>query len=109
MLWNLGEGTVKDVRDGLTASHNLAYTTVMTVLDRLARKGGVARRKSGRSFLYEPVLSKESLRRLAVRDLIDTFFEGSEDALLAYLRNGDTAAGVTRSRAVETSIDTALL
>lgn len=58
-LWNLGEGNVKDVRRALTANRALAYTTVMTVLDRLARKGGVARRKVGRSFVYAPVLRRE--------------------------------------------------
>ena len=82
VLWTLGEGNVKDVRQALTGSRNLAYTTVMTVLDRLARKGGVARRKVGRSFVYVPVLSRGVLRRLAVQDLVDRFFEGSEEALM---------------------------
>jgi len=109
VLWKLGEGSVKDVRYGLTANRNLAYTTVMTVLDRLARKGGVARRKAGRSFLYAPVLSKDGLRRLAVRDLVNSFFEGSEDALLAYLRNGEVRPAAANHPAAETRIDTALL
>lgn len=107
VLWRRGEASVKDVREGLTATRNLAYTTVMTVLDRLARKGGVARKKVGRSFVYAPVLSKDGLRRLAVRDLVDSFFEGSEDALLAYLRNGGTVPAPARG--TETRIDTALL
>ena len=92
VLWVLGEGNVKDVRQALTSSRNLAYTTVMTVLDRLARKGGVARRKVGRSFVYSPMLSRDLLRRLAVEDLTERFFEGSRDALIEYLRNGDAAA-----------------
>lgn len=108
VLWRLGEGSVKDVRHGLTA-RSLAYTTVMTLLDRLARKGGVARRKAGRSFLYAPVLSQDGLRRLAVRDLVDSFFEGSEDALLAYLRQGGGSMAGANVRVAETRIDTALL
>ena len=110
VLWKLGEGSVKDVRHGLTANRNLAYTTVMTVLDRLARKGGVARRKAGRSFLYAPVLSKDGLRRLAIQDLVDSFFEGSQEALLFYLRNGEAppAAGA-KAEAMDARIDTALL
>ena len=63
VLWTLGEGNVKDVRQALTGSRPLAYTTVMTVLDRLTRKGGVARRKVGRAFVYVPVLSRGVLRR----------------------------------------------
>jgi predicted transcriptional regulator len=90
VLWTLGEGNVKDVRQALTGNRNLAYTTVMTVLDRLARKGGVARRKVGRSFVYVPVLSRGVLRRLAVQDLVDRYFEGSEQALMDLLRDGET-------------------
>jgi predicted transcriptional regulator len=99
----------------MAADRNLAYTTVMTVLDRLARKGGVARRKVGRSFVYAPVLRREELRRLAIRDLVDRFFDGSEDALIAYLRNGDASAAAPSSNAQaagndeEIHLDAALL
>lgn len=108
ILWKLGEGNVRDVREALTGSRNLAYTTVMTVLDRLSRKGRVARRKVGRSFVYVPVLSKEVLRRLAVQDLVDRYFEGSDDALMEYLRNGepDEPAAIEES---EEALDTTLL
>jgi predicted transcriptional regulator len=88
VLWTLGEGNVNDVRKALTAERTLAYTTVMTVLDRLARRGGVARRKIGRSFTYSPLLSREALRRLALEELVRDFFDGSEEALADYLRSG---------------------
>ena len=104
VLWTLGEGNVKDVRQALTTSRNLAYTTVMTVLDRLTRKGGLARRKVGRSFVYVPVLSRGVLRRLAVQDLVERFFEGSRETLMEYLTG--TQAGATP--AVETSRRAAL-
>jgi predicted transcriptional regulator len=107
-LWTMGEGNVKDVRRALAAHRNLAYTTVMTVLDRLARKGGVARRKVGRSFVYAPVLRRENLRRLAIQDLVDRFFDGSEDALIDYLRNGSPPA-VPESMDDEVGLDAALL
>ncbi len=106
VLWRLGQGNVKDVRRELIASRNLAYTTVMTVLDRLTRKGCVARRKVGRSYLYSPVLNRDSLRRLAIRDLVECYFEGSEDALLRYLRSGETSPAAV---AHEVHLDTALL
>jgi len=108
-LWALGEGNVKDVRSAIAANRNLAYTTVMTVLDRLARKGGVARRKVGRSFVYAPVLRRDNLRRLAIRDLVDRFFDGSEDALVDYLRNGDTRAPVSTATDEDVHLDAALL
>ena len=108
ILWKLGEGNVRDVREALTGSRDLAYTTVMTVLDRLSRKGRVARRKVGRSFVYVPVLSREVLRRLAVQELVDRFFEGSEEALVEYLRNGDVE-GPVLVEAAEAGLDTTLL
>jgi predicted transcriptional regulator len=92
VLWTLGEGNVKDVREALTSNRSLAYTTVMTLLDRLARKGGVARRKVGRAFVYAPVLSRGVLRRLAVQDLVNQFFDGSREELTAYLTNGEVHA-----------------
>jgi BlaI family transcriptional regulator, penicillinase repressor len=108
-LWTLGEGNVKDVRRALTENRNLAYTTVMTVLDRLARKGGVSRRKVGRSFVYVPVLRREVLRGLAVQDLVNRFFDGSQEALVEHLRNGATEAPVLSEPQVEDSLDTTLL
>ena len=108
-LWILGEGNVRDVRQALTQNRNLAYTTVMTVLDRLARKGGVARRKVGRSFVYAPVLSRDVLRRLALKDLVDSFFDGSEQALLEYLRNGKSEAIAPAEASADASLDPTLL
>jgi len=92
VLWNLGEGTVRDVRRALVPTRPRAYTTVMTVLDRLARKGAVSRRKVGRSFLYTPQVSRDTLRRLAVEQLVENFFSGSADGLRTYLEGppGDT-------------------
>src|SRR5690349_11468784 len=84
-LWCLGEGNVKSVRQVVTERRDLAYTTIMTVLDRLVRRGVVARRKVGRSFVYTPVLSREAVRRTAVRQLVDCYFEGSEESLVEYL------------------------
>jgi len=53
-LWSLQEGNVKDVRRIVAQSRPLAYTTIMTVLERLVRKGKLARRKVGRAFVYSP-------------------------------------------------------
>jgi len=107
-LWDLGEGSVRQVQQALAPERRLAYTTVMTIMDRLARKGAVERRKAGRSFGYAPVLTREKLRRLAVRDLVDTLFGGSEEGLAAYLLGRSESAGRAASAPVE-ALDTALL
>jgi len=86
-LWGIGEGTVKDVRQILVGNRNLAYTTVMTVLERLEKRGGVTRRKQGRSFVYVPKVTQDAMRKFAVKELVDTFFGGSTEALRQYLEN----------------------
>ncbi len=105
-LWVLGEASVAQVREAMLPRRSLAYTTVMTVLDRLARKGAAGRRKSGRAFLYAPVLSREALRRLAVDELIASLFGGSEEELLAYLQG---RAPQTAPLSPDSALDTALL
>jgi predicted transcriptional regulator len=84
-LWDLKEANVHQVREALQPRRALAYTTVLTILDRLEHRGAVARRKSGRSFLYSPLLTREALRRLAVDDLIESLFANSAAELIAYL------------------------
>jgi predicted transcriptional regulator len=84
-LWSLGEGNVKDVLQIVMQTRSLAYTTVMTVLDRLVRKGKVSRRKVGRAFVYTPEASRDQMRRAALREFLDAFFDGSERELIAFL------------------------
>lgn len=112
-LWTLQEGNVKDVQQIVAETRPLAYTTIMTVLDRLTRKGKLARRKVGRAFVYAPQTSREAMRRVAIRELLDSFFDGSEGELLAFLGHTGTlvktaAAGADGS-ATEEQIDTVLL
>jgi BlaI family transcriptional regulator, penicillinase repressor len=93
-LWPMGQGTVREIRDGLAARRPRAYTTIMTIMDRLARKGVVERRKVCRAYMYSPNLSAEDARTQALGQVIDSFFGGSKEALLAQL-SGD----VPRTRA----------
>jgi BlaI family transcriptional regulator, penicillinase repressor len=59
--------TVKDVHLGLARTRDIAYTTVLTVLDRLAKKGLVDRERDGRAWRYRPVASREELTARAMR------------------------------------------
>ncbi len=84
-LWSLGEGSVKDVRESVAPSRSLAYTTVMTVLDRLARRGVVSRRKARLAFVYAPAVSRDAMRRLALQEFLDVYFESSAHQLIEFL------------------------
>jgi predicted transcriptional regulator len=93
-LWYLHEGNVKDVRQLVARKRPLAYTTIMTVLDRLVRKGLLARRKEGRAFVYVPQMPRDVMRRTAVRELIEGFFDGSEQDLMRFLAADGLHSGV---------------
>jgi len=60
-LWAKGSATVRDLID--SACQDLAYTTVMTTLDRLFKKGLLTRSEEGRAFRYMPRFSREELQR----------------------------------------------
>jgi len=107
-LWSLGEGNVKAVQQIVAESRPLAYTTIMTVLDRLVRKGMLARRKVGRSFTYAPQATRDAARRAAVRELLDGYFDGSEEALIGFLRKSSEEPAPMTAPATDT-IDTVLL
>jgi predicted transcriptional regulator len=85
ILWPVGEGTVREIRDRLAERRPRAYTTIMTIMDRLARKGIVERRKVGRAYLYRPNLSAEDARSAALAQVIENFFGGSKEGLLGHL------------------------
>jgi predicted transcriptional regulator len=109
-LWSLGEGNVKDVLQIVVQTRPLAYTTIMTVLDRLVRKGKVSRRKVGRAFVYIPEASRDQMRRAALREFLDAFFNGSERELIAFLEPPEVRASAVAAGAEEpTRIDTVLL
>lgn len=82
VLWDHdGARSVRDVLDSL-GDEDLAYTTVMTVLDRLARKGTVARERVGRAWLYRAATSREEFTAHLMREALD--LAGDRDAALAH-------------------------
>jgi len=94
-LWPLGEATVREIREGLIPRRARAYTTIMTIMDRLARKGVVERRKAGRAYIYRAKLAATDARSQALAQIVENFFGGSKEALLEHLQGqpGNTARG----------------
>jgi BlaI family transcriptional regulator, penicillinase repressor len=84
-LWPMGEATVREIREALAERRPRAYTTIMTIMDRLARKGVVDRHKVGRAYSYRPNLSMADARAQALGQVLENFFGGSREALLAQL------------------------
>ncbi|HXN63793.1 MAG TPA: BlaI/MecI/CopY family transcriptional regulator [Candidatus Acidoferrales bacterium] len=76
VLWTRGESSVRDVAQKI--ERPLAYTTVMTTLDRLFKKRLLDRRKEARAFLYSPRLTRTEWERTRANDLVAGFLAGSE-------------------------------
>lgn len=107
-LWSLEQGDVSQVRRVVGESKTLAYTTVMTLLERLTRKGMISRRKAGRRFIYTPEVTRQSMRRAALKEFVDCFFEGSREKLSDFLRIPEPPA-IPEEAESEDRIETALL
>jgi predicted transcriptional regulator len=86
LVWTWGESSVRDVVHRL--ERPLAYTTIMTTLDRLFKKGHLARRKADRAFRYRPARSREDWQRGMASELLAGFLgrqETSRDLLISCL------------------------
>jgi predicted transcriptional regulator len=68
-VWQRGEVSVRDMY--LAFGENIAYTTLMTTLDRLFKKNILTRRKDGRAFVYLPAVSADEFERGIREDMID--------------------------------------
>jgi predicted transcriptional regulator len=84
ILWSRGESSVREVAHKL--ERQLAYTTVMTTLDRLYKKGFLARRMQDRAFLYSAQMTREEWERKRAGNIVAGFLAGprpSRDLLLS--------------------------
>ena len=85
VVWDSADGvTVRDVLDQRGVD-DLAYTTVMTILDRLWRKGYVSRRRRGRAYAYRPRISREE----HVAGVVSEALAGAQDrreVMLGFVR-----------------------
>jgi BlaI family penicillinase repressor len=85
IVWELGEATVHEVRGALPPERDPAYTTVMTTMVTLARKGYLTRIKRGASYVYRPRVDEEEVTRGMIRQLLGRMFDGSAERLLVKL------------------------
>jgi len=103
-LWAVDRGTVAEVRAELARRGNeLAYTTVMTLLGRLAGKGAVLVDRDREPFVYRAARRRESVLRERLREFVREVFDGNADSLVLNLVEDES---LTRAelRAIERRI-----
>jgi predicted transcriptional regulator len=76
IVWTLGQANVHEVNRRIDTPR--AYTTVMTTLERLFKKGLLTREKSGRAFIYAPAVAREEWERRRAGNLVASFLNGPQ-------------------------------
>lgn len=84
MVWRLGDATVRDVHAELAERRDLAYTTIMTTMARLAAKGLLERDTSGLAHRYRPTLSREDYARTTVTSVVDWLVQSFPEPAMSY-------------------------
>src|SRR3954469_19750309 len=83
VLWEKGSGTVAEVREQLPA--DLAYTTVLSLIRTMEEKGYLRHETSGRAHRYFPAIKEKAVRNTALKQLVDTVFNGAPELVLTQL------------------------
>lgn len=85
IMWELGSASVSDVRECILETRDIAYTTVMTVMRKLADKGYLSFTEDGKSYVYSPEIPAEKVRGNLLSDLLTRVFKGSHEELVRTL------------------------
>ncbi len=89
LLWDRGPATVREINElARNQGRRWAYTTVLTMLQRLEAKGVVASDKSGLAHVFRPLVSRDTLLRQRLRDLSEQLCEGTATPLVQALVEG---------------------
>lgn len=107
-LWDAAEPlTVRQVHERLAAQRDLAYTTVMTVLDRLAKKGVVAQQRADRAYRYTAVQTREQLTATLMLDALGAAPDGAarDAALMHFVGQVGKADAAALRAALEAAAD----
>lgn len=88
-LWDSGELATPEAFNRVGRPRGLAYTTILTVLQRLNRKGLVSRRRVGKAHVYSPAMSREQFSRRRGEFLAGALVKLGEAGLSAFLAEAD--------------------
>lgn len=85
VIWRLGPATVRDVYEDLLGHRRIAYTTVMTMMNVLERKGHLRKSAQDRAYVYEPTSPQKRMLSSMVGEFVDRVFNGSASPLVQHL------------------------
>lgn len=85
IVWGLGEASVKDVQDEIQKNRKVAYTSVMTMMQLLTKKGYLSHRKESRSYIYTANIDPEKVKSGLLQRTLDYVFGGSVTDLVQHM------------------------
>jgi BlaI family transcriptional regulator, penicillinase repressor len=85
VVWEMGEASVHDVRQHLEGKRPLAYTTVLTVMQKLEKAGWLGHRQEGNRYVYVPTGNRDEAGAGSVRQFLTRAFDGDAKALFQHL------------------------
>jgi BlaI family penicillinase repressor len=103
-VWELGEATVQQVRDRADREPLPAYTTILSVMQKLEKAGWLTHRAEGRSYVYLPSRSRQEAGVTSLRSFIDGVFGGDRLLLFQHLLADENLSDVDL-KALKTMID----
>lgn len=85
ILWDKGPSTIRIVRDALAEKRDLAFTSVMTVMNLMQSKGYLERTKQDGTYIYRPRIREMATTRRMLNDFVDRVFDGSTTTAMLHL------------------------
>lgn len=101
-IWDLGEATVHEVRDRLAKKRDLAYTTVLSTMQKLEKTGWLRHRADGRIHIFQATRSREEVGAGALKRLVSRAFKGDPLVMFQHLLDNEslTAEDLSEMRAM---------
>lgn len=104
LVWREKCTTVKKVHKALQNERDIAYTTVMTTMTRLAEKGVLTRRRDGLAYIYTPAVTKHDFETMMVRRVLDGLMDDYEEETITYILDYLAEHDPQRSAAVRSDL-----
>ena len=101
VLWERHPARARGIFERLPVGVNWAYTTVKTILDRLAEKRAIRKSKKGKIAYYEPLLSRRQARKTALRMLLNQAFDGAFGPMMHFLVEDEKLSAKEREELIQ--------
>lgn len=89
VIWERGQATVREVYVDLSKQRKIAYTTVLTMMGVLERKGHLKKKEGERAYVYSPAHPQDQVKDRMVKEFVNRVFDGSSKPLLVHLVEND--------------------